>query len=398
MKNICLLILICLFSMIFVSCGHDEIADIDLESSISWSSLSSYAMNWYDAQDYCRNLRERGHDDWHLPTIEELDTVIYSCFCLHEDHEECYCDYNIGGDRNTYYNRLGGSGPLWSASSCACIDIEDIWTDIWTGTTATTFLFEEHGIFLSNSYIQYADSFEDTHHFVSCIRSKCANGYFWNNGKCETAQTRTADCTNLPQNASWNTVSQITQTWNGYRWLPTDKSRHNEEPSTTECRFKCNADSAWDGKRCDKPYNDPATGLFWSRRSPADMKWKAASTYCDSLSEEGFSDWHLPTISELRTLIQNCPGTETGGECKVSDSCLSLEECHDYDLCECNYDPDESGKYSKLSDTNVLWSSSMLQGDDDLDYRLWVVDFRDGYIGSEDMNSPLYFRCVRSNN
>ena len=128
------------------------------------------------------------------------------------------------------------------------------------------------------------------------------------------------------------------------------------------------------------------------------MEWKAASTYCDSLSEEGFSDWHLPTISELRTLIQNCPGTETGGECKVSDSCLSPEECHDYDLCKCTYDVYERGKYSKLSDTNVLWSSSMLQGDEDLDYLVWIVDFRDGDIESENINYPLYFRCVRSNN
>ncbi|MBP5406340.1 DUF1566 domain-containing protein [bacterium] len=374
MKNICLLITICLFSVILASCGHDEIAEIDLENSISWSSLSSYEMNWYEAQDYCTNLRERGHDDWHLPSAEELETVVKNYTgnpCLEND---IYCLFEYRENKEIYYIK---TGDVWLWTNDKGSDI-NYTTAMW----AVMFL-EDH---MQTELIEFHENYH-----VRCVRSKCTSGYSWNNGKCETAQTRTADCTDLPRNANWNTVSQITQTWNGYSWLPTNKSRHNEEPSTTECRFKCNSGYSWIGEKCDKSYHDPARNMLWSRRSPTCMTGLAAAAYCDSLSEEGFRDWRLPTISELRTLIKNCHGTKSGGSCNVTDTCLSFDECWDSEACSCDYDPDESGKYSELGDTNALWSSSM----DDYNF-VWVVKFASGDIESENINYPLYVRCVRS--
>ncbi|HDT11782.1 MAG TPA: PEGA domain-containing protein [bacterium] len=62
------------------------------------------------------------------------------------------------------------------------------------------------------------------------------------------------------------------------------------------------------------------SGLKWSKKAPSRMNWSDAMKYCENLKEDGHSAWRLPTISELRTLIKNCPATQTGGAC--SSPCL----------------------------------------------------------------------------
>ena len=133
-------------------------------------------------------------------------------------------------------------------------------------------------------------------------------------------------------------------------------------------------------------------GNIWSPKASSTMSWSDAIDYCNNLTACGYSDWHLPTISELRTLIQNCPGTVTGGSCGVTDSCLSYSSCWDEDSCwSCRYD--DSGKYSKLGDTGWFWSSSTPSEHAD---RAWSVNFNYGFVGryvKDNYNN--YVRCVR---
>ncbi|MBR4532266.1 DUF1566 domain-containing protein [bacterium] len=73
---------------------------------------------------------------------------------------------------------------------------------------------------------------------------KCKNNYDWKNFKCEAAQ-QTVNCTEKPENTVWNTVSTITQTWNGSEWSPSNTSIYNTTASSKECRFKCNTNYNW---------------------------------------------------------------------------------------------------------------------------------------------------------
>jgi hypothetical protein len=48
---------------------------------------------------------------------------------------------------------------------------------------------------------------------------------------------------------------------------------------------------------------DPATGLEWQRESAGPMTWHEARDYARSLTLAGHSDWRLPAIRELESLL-----------------------------------------------------------------------------------------------
>ena len=130
--------------------------------------------------------------------------------------------------------------------------------------------------------------------------------------------------------------------------------------------------------------------LQWSKKAPKTMEWDDAINYCKNLNEGGHKDWRLPNINELRTLIQNCPATQTGGECKVTDSCLSYSDCRNSACDGCG--SDSSGRYSKLGDTDWFWSSSVRSDDSD---NAWHVLFFNGGVSHSYKRHNRYVRCVR---
>ena len=50
-------------------------------------------------------------------------------------------------------------------------------------------------------------------------------------------------------------------------------------------------------------WQDPKTGLEWQFESPGEMNWRQALEYAAALSLNGRSDWRLPTLAELETLL-----------------------------------------------------------------------------------------------
>ena len=277
---------------------------------------------------------------------------------------------------------------------------------------------------------------------------KCAENYTWNNSKCE-ANTRNKECTGKPENSYWNTADEISQTWNGTAWEPSEIGTYSKEPSDTQCFFICKSGLTYDevtskcaapcdkcataehalgsekcietapseySCECEKPYFWDGTKckmmpecspakvtpcrngndddyLIWSNKAPETMTWAKAQTYCkDELKEGGFNDWRLPNIDELRTLILSCPNTMPGGSCAVTDpDCLSLNSCYTDATCSCS--EDLSGKYSVFEETDILWSSSKRS---DQSGRRWRVDFDSAkpYTLGETLDYGTV-RCVR---
>ncbi len=143
-------------------------------------------------------------------------------------------------------------------------------------------------------------------------------------------------------------------------------------------------------------WTDSSSGLTW-QNPPADRSivWDDAKDYCANLSLDGHSDWRLPTISELRSLIRGCSNTETGGSCTIQDDgCLSSDcrrncgGCSDSDgpADGCHW-PDEMEGWC-----SSYWSSSPVEdGGSDA----WHVGFNGGYVGYGIVDSNVFVRCVR---
>lgn len=151
-------------------------------------------------------------------------------------------------------------------------------------------------------------------------------------------------------------------------------------------------------------------GNMWSAISEKWMSSEDAEDYCYYLDELGYHNWRLPTIDELRTLIKDCPKTETGGSCAITDECLEEEqnrydEDYDYeynyplcDLSNCScaqrYSYSDESSYSKLGDWCELWSSLPGRNTN----KNWYVDFSNAEINfprNTYSNTYNYVRCVR---
>lgn len=246
---------------------------------------------------------------------------------------------------------------------------------------------------------------------VDECRFVCDEHHKWNGSSCHPG-TQSVQCVGLPANAEWYDGDTIQQTWDdeAEEWLPYNESiYYNDVDENVKCRFICKDGYVWrenacvEVKECSEtsglPCKDSANRLVWSEQLP-EMAWGEARSYCDEMDYEyiwwAWGDWHLPTISELRTLIKDCAGTVMPkGTCGVRDDsvkCLSEEEtCWDENCISCSGSFEEN--HSKLGIGGWFWSSSKVSGKSD---SAWGVGFNGGDVDNNPKTETHTFLCVRS--
>ena len=408
----------------------------DPENKRFWTAISENAIMWQAAVDYCDSLNTSnygGFADWHLPAISELRTLLIA------DKVKSSCPISEEGDHL--------SGNEWDCFSCAescpddtcntslnvCSPYEDgsfsklgDATVLWSSSPLSE---DSSAVWVVNSiYGAVFDAWNDETEYARCTR--CTEGTVWNEyaAKCadpsKEIELKCPAPTN-PDHTVWNDNGKngkFTQKWNGTEWTSVVQSEYNSTEAGI-CRFKCEADYTWDGAsqrclpECSKnttsfPCKDSDTGYIWSEKTDTWLRWEdktdpnnvthPAAEHCEGLNTSNYggfnSGWHLPTISEIRTLIQDCPATQmppVGEEvCAVrSDApvCLSEDDCWT-DPCE-GCPKNEDGDHSKFGDDDELWSLSL---DSDASNSAWFVDFSYGFVGSTGTINPNYYvRCVR---
>ncbi|MGI6393812.1 MAG: DUF1566 domain-containing protein [bacterium] len=342
-----------LFAFFLVSCDDNGRSKMNSEELIvslndnGWSKMSREELSYTDACEYCEDLKEGGISNWRLPKISELRALITGCditepggSCKVNDDclnfysicmsDPCGCDPKPDG-----YSKLGDKKLLLSGSWFDDIPDCDGCTNTFWETYAAAVSFHNAAI-----------SFEKSG-FVRCK-------------KISEGDEREIECTEKPEHSQWNRCSKIKQIWDGDKWIPSNVSTYNDESSWEECRFKCDNTYEWEEKSgacvstLEYPWTDPDTSLEWSRAERF-CKWVDIENFCKEMDEGGNTDWRVPDINELRTLVTNCPLTQTGGKCEIalpfSGSESLSEECSG-----CN--SDKSGIYSKLGDSYYFISSS----------------------------------------
>ncbi len=135
------------------------------------------------------------------------------------------------------------------------------------------------------------------------------------------------------------------------------------------------------------PCIDSSSGYLWSARQSSSTHDNSYN-YCRNYNIPGIgkNQWSLPTISTLRTLIQNCPKSQTGGSCRVTTNNCQQISCHDSNCSGCG----SGSSYSKLGDTSHLWSLSAVT---DNTSQSWYVNFGEAIVTRSAQTNSKNFRC-----
>ena len=332
-------------SELVIRCVHDEELDYktapytDPDTGSTWSEKSEVILTLEEAQEFCSamNLDDTEHY-WRLPDSNELETLNktgygYSCTRYGSEGTHCYSgEYSLFGDIEEF----------WAS--------DNVFINFW-------------GL---SVYAQPADGLFKAR-CVSNSQSPCKNN------TCASVEHSDGTCIPL---------------------------------SESEYACGCNPGYEWDDGECFLRECSPETGdavcidpehlLIWSSLATEKKDWSDAGIYCENLEEDGYTDWKLPTIDELRTLIQNCEQTQYGGDCLVSDPDYLAGNYNDGN-CACDQGM-LGGYYSMLGDNNDinLWSSSTSIETDGTD-KAWLVGFWQAAVTNSDKGDSNHVRCVRSN-
>lgn len=238
---------------------------LDKKTGLMWQDKDDMVeRNWKEASLYCEKLAYGGYDDWRVPSINELMSIIdYSRYCPAID--------SVFGNSSSWY---------WS-NSINIIDNSRAW-------------------------------------FVDFIGGNIDN--------CSKSNDNCIRCVRLKS-------YQLFDFWNRFFI----KSKNVIE--------------------------DTKTGLQWQRNDDKiEKKWKTAFQYCDNLTLDGDSDWRLPTIEELSSIIDYT-------KCKPAISNVLLNFFVSWYW----------SKSTRVNRTNYAW----------------FVYFLDGSINSCSKLDVSYVRCVR---
>lgn len=149
-------------------------------------------------------------------------------------------------------------------------------------------------------------------------------------------------------------------------------------------------------------FYDTVTGLTWQiAYSSGTFTWDEAVGHCNGLIYAGSENWHLPTISELRSLVSGCNATDSTGGCNVKDTCLDYGTCRnepDCNGCEYGKGPSQYKCYfSGIEGSCVpVWSGSTPPAPYS-ETHAWYMDFSLARLSTDQKTKTgvYYAVCVR---
>jgi len=353
-----------------------------------FNSMSGFGTSIAKAAAYCENLFLAGANDWRVPTIDELRTIVRGVSTTMTDGhcpttEDCSHQDNCNKDSD---NSLGFGN---SCLGCQALDSQY--------DPAFSYLGPE------DCYLTERETANGDCYMVENL-TLCDK--FWSS----TPNTAPAGAT---MSAQWylnfrrgliNSAADILNIEAFIRCVRSGKEEDvpvdqplPEPPSGTCTKDSHCEEGKWcENKKCvviPEPYwIDSSTGLMWQAGAVQNRTWQEAMDYCDGLDYEGYTDWKLPNLDELKSLVKGCDKTTN---CTVTSSCTGYTACHN-DSCKngCasgNYLPPQVGQQK-----SAYWTSDE---EAQTPQNAWMVNFTTGSVSylKKTWDNQLA-RCVRISN
>ncbi|MBP5591611.1 DUF1566 domain-containing protein [bacterium] len=380
----------CLGSYLTFSSGDSYQIRNDIQKELVVQMEPVSGKNWSDALYYCEHLTYAGISDWRLPNKNELANTdfgedLWSSSTVENDPAYAWTIGSSSSESKTTTMNVVcvasnpcGEGQLWTGEKCASF---------------AEFLLKEDGCTCIDGFGK-----DDSGKCVEqCTEDMCANAEF-STGKCETnsfmneaycqceegylhissgCMTPCEKCEGL-EGGDGTCVAT-----SSYEY--TCGCKHGYFNSDNQCLpvEDCNVSNRF-------PCINSSQKFMWAIPAQRRMKWEKAKKYCEDLDYLGYTNWRLPDIDELRTIVSYSDNVKTNGLCKVSEKegCLSencLENCRSTDYSDEEY----------LLHHDFKWSSSVRSDLPEQAFVLFLVPV-ESILSADKMNDSGMVQCVRN--
>ncbi|MDD5705030.1 MAG: DUF1566 domain-containing protein [Kiritimatiellae bacterium] len=296
----------------FSDCGDGTV--IDNLTGLMWTrhaNLPGSATNWAAAIDFCQNLSLSGYDDWRLPNVQELQSLV---------------DYGrsqpaLPSEPNPFQDVQ--SPYYWSSSTVNWL-VSYAWTvNEWYGAihyntkTTSYYVWPVRSTLLETSHTNLAiRSFDSGIMTWTNIDHDMRYTIEWRSSLTDTNEWSSSyedlvsiHCTNDIVTVSVPVFYRVVGVVPGVSTSPVPRTGQASGYRTGD-DGDLQYGVVWPSPRfvshADDVVTDRLTGLVWSRDANilgSPTSWADAVDSCSSLTLAGRDDWRLPNVRELQSLV-----------------------------------------------------------------------------------------------
>ncbi|MBR4531388.1 DUF1566 domain-containing protein [bacterium] len=407
---------------------------IDENTGLRWALLHASA-TWDEAEAACENLEYGGFEDWRLPSAKEWLSIA--------DHDKFYPAVEY-----FYFNELYDSN-YWTKTAAVAENEGSYWVFSNGGAS----IYSEPGTY-TNYFVcvrgdEYGEAVEGSFSVLTKdgdeIVKDSATNLVWQKGYTAELEWKEAlaYCANLnyagytdwrlpnknellslvDYSKTTKPLSMFPGNEGNYFWTSTFGYYYGGPDGAfvldTENGSISTVDADADGPlvRCVRSDTEPDTGIplcdeshyapcedasthyVWSQVDyfKTESSWKEKAVQCRESKSGGISQWRIPTIDEIRTVLTASDKLKTGGECTVTDVCSDFSAgC--FDEAKCTEEEGNGGFESSLYDYGSYILSGTIAKESDGVYYAWAVDLTSGsltYRASTSSDDYSISRCIK---